>query len=62
MHQVVNENKRPEDANPDAMPYFTPVPIRRLIEKCWCQNPIQRPSFQEVVRTIEAAIEDMEAQ
>ena len=58
----MNENKRPEDANPDAMHYLTPVPIRRLIEKCWCQNPSERPSFQEVVQTIEVAIEDMRVQ
>lgn len=44
---VVHKNARP------TFPEHCPLAIRKLIEKCWVQNPEKRPEFWEIVSILE---------
>lgn len=44
---VVHKNARP------TFPEHCPLAIRKLIEKCWVQNPEKRPEFWEIVSVLE---------
>ena len=39
------------------LPSITPVPLERLIKKCWDHEPFKRPSSHEVLRQLEIMIE-----
>lgn len=41
--QKVNEGERPK------LPNYVPKHYRNLIERCWSQNPSERPSFESIV-------------
>ncbi|KAL9181244.1 hypothetical protein ACHAXT_010049 [Thalassiosira profunda] len=45
---VLNENKRPE------IPDWCPQSLRALIEKCFLRDPSARPSFSEILTTLDA--------
>lgn len=45
---AVNSGKRPPFP-----PNFQPHEIQILIEKCWHQNPNERPSLEDIQKTLE---------
>ena len=47
-NQVVNLKKRPELDRP-VFKEQIPIHYRSLIEKCWAQEPSERPTFDEIV-------------
>ena len=48
MEYVVRENRRPP------IPLDTPRALKSLIERCWHENPHERPSFSEICRLFRA--------
>lgn len=46
--EVMFNNRRPKFYNQDDPPIF----IRSLIEKCWEDNPIARPTLKEITKAI----------
>ncbi len=42
------------------MPHNVPGEITELMQKCWKENPLQRPNFAEIVETLEGYIQGME--
>jgi serine/threonine protein kinase len=46
-YAVVNKSLRPP------IPESCPAPLRHLMERCWIANPERRPSFYQIVQTLE---------
>jgi len=45
---VAVEHRRPQ------LPPATPPPIAQLVEACWANDPLDRPSFDEILNSLEA--------
>ncbi|CAI9112588.1 OLC1v1013056C1 [Oldenlandia corymbosa var. corymbosa] len=51
---VCQKNARPP------LPSTCPLPVRRLISRCWSPNPNKRPHFEEIVSVLERYTESLE--
>jgi len=37
-----------------AIPTYVPLPLAEIIETCWCEDPKSRPTFLQLIATLEA--------
>lgn len=42
------------------IPAACPVAVRKLIKRCWANNPHKRPQFEEIVTVLESYLESLE--
>ena len=48
---LLDDDRRPPF--PD-VPFFNSLPLRELVQACWCSDPSRRPSFTQIVRDMKS--------